>query len=160
MRLLKYVLLFSIIILYNCSTPYQPKGMLGGYSEEMVIKNLYKVEFKGNQHTDAETIQRYLMYRCAELTEEKGYDYFTVGNEERHFDEFTSRQQHSQPFKTSASASRGLAVSANPDLQNATSSTDYTGIYYIKFIENIEDTQENSVFSVSEVKEVLSEFIK
>jgi hypothetical protein len=80
-------LITLLILLSNCSTPYQPKNALGGYSEEKIIDNLYRVEFEGNQHSKPEKIQNYLLYRCAELTQEMGYEYFAIISDERHFDE-------------------------------------------------------------------------
>ena len=61
--------------------------MMGGYSEEKILSNMYKVEFEGNQHSKPEMVQNYLMYRCAELTKENGFEYFAIVSEERHFDE-------------------------------------------------------------------------
>lgn len=155
MRLLKYVLLFSIIILYNCSTPYQPKGMLGGYSEEKIITNMYRVEFEGNQHSKPGTIQQYLLYRCAELTKEKGFDYFLIVNEERHFDQYNVQPETTIPGANRGSASGGVKVVANPNLQNSTSSTKYTGVYTIKLLEQVEEDKEKAVFKADEV---LAEF--
>jgi hypothetical protein len=61
-----------------CSTPYQPKGMLGGYRSYQLEDNDYKVIFKGNQHTSAQTVHDYLLRRCAEITIEKECEYFIV----------------------------------------------------------------------------------
>lgn len=72
-----------LIILINCSTPYQPRGLLGGYSEKPIGENRYKVSFLGNQHTDPEDVDIYLLYRCAEITLNKGYKHFAVISEKR-----------------------------------------------------------------------------
>lgn len=149
-----------LILLINCSTPYQPKGMLGGYTEEKIMTNMYKVEFRGNQHTKPELIQKYLLYRCAELTKENDFEYFAVISEERHFDEFVSRQETPQPFKAVSSSSGGNWVYTDPSLENPTSSTNYTGVYFIKFINEIEDKHKNAVFNVDEVMEELGGIVK
>lgn len=73
--------IFAILIIalvYNCSTPYQPKGALGGYSSNQLNESNYKVSFKGNQHTQAETVFDYLLRRCAEITIEEGHKYFII----------------------------------------------------------------------------------
>ncbi|MFC1593628.1 hypothetical protein ACFL3O_01705, partial [Candidatus Neomarinimicrobiota bacterium] len=128
MKYLKLFILFLIVIfLANCSTPYQPKGALGGYSEERILDNLYRVEYEGNQHSKPEKIQNYLMYRCAELTQEMGYDYFAIVTEERHFDETSVRPERDNVYQSRSSASGGNRVVVNPDLQTASSSTNYTG---------------------------------
>ena len=61
----------AIFLLINCSTPYQPKGILGGYTDKQLDENCYKVSFWGNQHTKPEDVDKYLMYRCAELSQDK-----------------------------------------------------------------------------------------
>lgn len=70
--------ILSLLLLISCSTPYQPKGALGGYSSEKIGANTYMVEFKGNQHTSTLKTFEYLERRCAEITIENGYDYFIV----------------------------------------------------------------------------------
>ena len=161
MKYLKLFILFLIVIfLANCSTPYQPKGALGGYSEERILDNLYRVEYEGNQHSKPEKIQNYLMYRCAELTQEMGYDYFAIVTEERHFDETGVRPERDNVYQSISSASGGNRVVVNPDLQTASSSTNYTGVYVIKFLESIDDKYKNAVFFVPNVFNELSDIVK
>lgn len=153
-------LILSLLFVITCSTPYQPKGALGGYSEEKILNNLYRVEFEGNQHSKPEKIQNYLMYRCAELTQEMGYEYFTIVNEERHFDEKSFSPDRNVPFETKSSRSGIFKTVANPDLQTANSSTNYTGVYTIKFLESVDDKYKNTVFHVPDVLDKLSDFVK
>ncbi len=77
---------FSLLILINCSTPYQPKGALGGYSSNQLQNNTYKVVFKGNQHTSAKTVFQQLERRCAEITIENGFDYFIIFEDSSYVD--------------------------------------------------------------------------
>ncbi|MFC1760231.1 hypothetical protein ACFLZD_01770 [Candidatus Neomarinimicrobiota bacterium] len=161
MKYIKLITLFLIfILLTNCSTPYQPKGVLGGYSEEKILDNLYRVEFEGNQHSKPEKIQKYLMYHCAELTQEMGYEYFAIVNEERHFDEQSIRPERGVPFETRTSASGGTRTIVNPDLQNTTSTANYTGVYIIKFLESVDAKYKNAVFHVPDVFNELSDIVK
>jgi len=149
-----------LLLLINCSTPYQPKGSLGGYSEEKILTNMYRVEFEGNQHSKPEKIQNYLMYRCAALTQEKGFEYFTILSEERHFNDFGSQPESPTPYSSRNSSSAGMRVVANPDLQNPTNSTSYTGVYIIKLLKEVDDKYKNAVFNVSEVINELDEIVK
>ena len=161
MKYLKLSILFLIFIfLTNCSTPYQPKSMLGGYSEEKILNNLYRVEFEGNQHSKPEKIQNYLLYRCAELAQEMGYDYFAIVSEERHFDESGVRPTRGASFQTSSSMSGGTRTTVSPDLQTATSNTNYTGAYVIKFLESVDEKYKNTVFYIPDVFEELSDIVK
>ena len=59
-------------------TPYQPATEGYGYREQQIEDNRYRVSFAGNDLTTADTVQNYLLYRAAELTLGKGYDYFTM----------------------------------------------------------------------------------
>jgi hypothetical protein len=66
-------------------TPYQPLqtgggGPTGGYSELKVSKDRFRVTFQGNTVTDRDTVERYLLYRAAELTRAEGYDWFTLAD--------------------------------------------------------------------------------
>src|SRR5712692_6610660 len=69
------LLVFSLV---GCSTPYQRKGFTGGFSDSRIDASTFLVEFKGNGATSQQTVQTYLLYRCAELAAEAGYDYFIL----------------------------------------------------------------------------------
>ncbi len=84
MKLIKNLSLIAVTgILTACATatPYQPasqKSLRNGFFETQIEKDRIKVTFDGNSLTDRETVETYLLYRAAELTKSKGYDYFTV----------------------------------------------------------------------------------
>jgi hypothetical protein len=62
-------------------TPYQPVNpsnvAAGGYSETRLNADRWRVTFSGNTLTSRETVERYLLYRAAELTVSQGYDWFS-----------------------------------------------------------------------------------
>lgn len=62
------------------ATPYQPlnaqHASAGGYSDRQIESNRFMVEFSGNAVTSRETVERYLLFRAAELTLAQGYDWF------------------------------------------------------------------------------------
>ena len=65
------------------STPYQPIGTRGsqasgGYSEQRIEDNRYRVNFTGNSFTSRQQVENFLLYRAAELTTQNGYDGFTM----------------------------------------------------------------------------------
>ncbi|MEM8920957.1 MAG: hypothetical protein AAGB25_06280 [Pseudomonadota bacterium] len=66
------------------STPYQPALADGakGYSETQIETDRVMVAFKGNSLTDRETVETYLLFRAAEVTLERGYDYFVITDRE------------------------------------------------------------------------------
>lgn len=71
----------SVFLVTACTTatPYKAAENSGpGYRHQKLEKNRYRVVFKGNSETPRETVEIYLLYRAAELTKEKGYDYFAL----------------------------------------------------------------------------------
>jgi hypothetical protein len=76
----------SLLLVTACATPtpYQPLqirgGTSGGFSETRVSSDRYRVTFEGNISTDRETVERYLLYRAAELTRDEGYDWFAMAD--------------------------------------------------------------------------------
>lgn len=68
----------ALIMIGGCSTPYQPRGFRGGYSEIKLTSDQYIVSFKGNGSTGSDTVRAYVLYRSAEITLSDGYDYFLV----------------------------------------------------------------------------------
>lgn len=64
------------LFLAGCATGYNPKGWNGGYSDMRLGNDTYKVSFHGNESTESETVYDYYLRRCADLTVEKGFDYF------------------------------------------------------------------------------------
>jgi len=69
-----------LLLLGGCAASYTPKtGMLGGgYREEQLDRNTFRVEYKGRFFTSREKVQTYLLYRCAETTLLHQFDYFTI----------------------------------------------------------------------------------
>jgi hypothetical protein len=75
--------LAGILILAACATatPYQPLGVgdtRGGYAEQRIEENRYRVMFAGNVYTSRERVENFLLYRAAELALQNGYDGFTI----------------------------------------------------------------------------------
>jgi len=68
----------AISALSACATPYQAKGFRGGYSDIRIDSNTVMVAYRGNAYTDRQTVQSYLLYRCAQVTVGDGYDYFVL----------------------------------------------------------------------------------
>ena len=75
----------SVLALGACATatPYQPVGatsVRGGYAEERIAANRFRVTFSGNSVTSRDTVEMYLLYRAAELTVQGGFDCFEAQN--------------------------------------------------------------------------------
>jgi hypothetical protein len=70
------LLVLPFLLLLSCATQYQPRAWAGGYSEVKLAADVYEVTFAANGYTDATTTRNYLLYRCAELTKQNGFDHF------------------------------------------------------------------------------------
>ncbi len=83
------------------ATPYQPlteRGSVrGGFSDEQVEANRFRVTFSGNSMTSRDTVERYLLYRAAELTRQQGYDWFVMADRAT---ERRSRTYVDRPFSS------------------------------------------------------------
>ena len=77
-------LLTSALLVAACATPYGPSSgsFTGGYSESKLQKDRYNVSFEGNAWISEEQAMNYLLYRCAEITLDNGFDYFIIVSEE------------------------------------------------------------------------------
>jgi len=76
--------LAAALLVTGCTTatPYQPlqrgSDVKGGFSEQRIEENRFRITFSGNSMTSRERVENYLLYRAAELTTQAGYDGFTM----------------------------------------------------------------------------------
>lgn len=84
----------ALVLVSACatSTPYQ-RGADSryGFSETAIESDRYLVSFAGNSLTERDTVELYLLFRAAELTLERGYDYFTIVRRDTDADRRTVR---------------------------------------------------------------------
>ena len=81
------------------ATPYAPagfNGQRGGYAEQRLETDRYRVSFSGNSVTSREQVGMSLLLRAAELTTENGFDWFSTTN--RATDRDTRYQTVGDPF--------------------------------------------------------------
>lgn len=101
-RLLAGLGLAAALALASCATaptPYQPAGASrgeGGYSENRIAPDRWRVTFAGNALTSRETVEGYLLYRAAELTLAQGKDWFEIMD--REVDREVRREVRPDPF--------------------------------------------------------------
>jgi hypothetical protein len=83
----------SALLVAGCATEttYHPATGQGfnrtGFSDHQIEPDRFSVTFAGNEVTSRETVEKYLLFRAAQLTLEHGYDYFVMANRD------TDRQQ-------------------------------------------------------------------
>lgn len=84
------------------ATPYQPyraetaAGVHGGYSEQQLAPDRYVVRFHGNELTSRDRVEGYMLFRAAELTVQRGYDWFLTVD--RHTEHDTRTYVERDPF--------------------------------------------------------------
>jgi len=71
-----------LIPLAGCATAYRREIITGGYTNFRLADNTYRVRFKGNNYTSRDKVELFLLYRCAELTEQLGYAHFVLLSED------------------------------------------------------------------------------
>jgi hypothetical protein len=89
-----------LVAVAGCATPtpYQPLtpgSSGGGYTDQQIEQNRFRVAFRGNSMTSRETVETYLLYRAAQLTVDRGYDWFVMADRDT---ERKSSTYVSQPF--------------------------------------------------------------
>ena len=79
---LRPVLVAVLLPLAGCATAYQPERATGGYTDFHLAPNTYRVRFRGNNYTPRDKVEVFLLYRCAQLTEQLGYEHFVLLSED------------------------------------------------------------------------------
>lgn len=72
------VAVVSAILIAGCATPYGKSGLTGGYTDTQIDSNTFTVSVDTNGFTSQQTTSLHALYRAAELTIERGYDYFVI----------------------------------------------------------------------------------
>jgi len=74
----------SALTLAACAstpTPYQAAskpGAFDGFSQQIIENDRARISFGGNSVTKRDTVENYLLYRAAEVAVERGYETFTL----------------------------------------------------------------------------------
>ena len=71
------MILSAACLLAGCTTAYQPDGVSGGYTQQ-VRDSTAQISFRANGLTTPETLNSFVLRRCAEVTLEDGYSYFVL----------------------------------------------------------------------------------
>jgi hypothetical protein len=79
-QLLALAILLAVGACTTSPTPYRAAADGGGYRDQQIESDRYRVSFTGNSATPLDRVQDYALYRAAELTVANGYDYFKVAS--------------------------------------------------------------------------------
>lgn len=86
MKLIKILWFLTLIIPFSglsCYASYGPTGEWGGfphggYSSTQINGNTVEVSYDGSIGNSQRTVENYLLYRCAKITQDGGFDYFII----------------------------------------------------------------------------------
>jgi len=79
-------LALATTLIAGCMSPYSKRGVIsltGGYRDKQLGPDIYEVSFAGNGYTSLDRARVYTLLRCADLTIEKGCDYFAELTDEQ-----------------------------------------------------------------------------
>ena len=104
---MKNFIVIAIVALFiqGC-TPYQKKGLAGGYSETQLDENVFKISFRGNAYTARERVADFTLLRSAELTLKNGFEYFVIIDA----DSYVSHSSSTTPTRYYTNFSNGSAT--------------------------------------------------
>src|SRR3990172_8030392 len=76
--LLCYLLI--VVALIGCATPYGRRvpGLASGYEDEQLGERTYQVRVGKGWPSDVPNMQKFALYRAAELTIQNGHQYFSI----------------------------------------------------------------------------------
>ncbi len=78
-RFLAAVTALALLGACATATPYQAAEEGNrGYANQQIENDRWQLSFAGNSLTDRQTVETYMLYRAAELTEQQGFDHFHV----------------------------------------------------------------------------------
>ncbi len=78
---LKFLAFWVLVLsLAGCATKYEPRvpGLFAGYQEEQLGERTYQIRAGIGWTSDRPNLARFALYRAAELTIEKGFQYFSI----------------------------------------------------------------------------------
>jgi hypothetical protein len=69
------------LMLAGCATPYQKLGDTGGYLQEKLAEDAYRITFRGNGFTNQQRAHDFALLRAAEIGGKLGFSHFTIEGE-------------------------------------------------------------------------------
>lgn len=74
--------LFVLGLLHGCAIEYRPAPFwgAGGYSDREVSRNVFRVSYLSGRTSLPSMLEPFALYRCAELSRERGFERFAVLN--------------------------------------------------------------------------------
>ena len=151
-----------VLLLVGCATPvqtpYQPLAPNGGFSEQQIEPNRFRISFVGNSVTTREEVENYLLYRIADLTIAQGFDYFLLS--ERDTDANTYYLQTYTGYDTFDPFYPRYWPHTSFATGSATPITNYKAQAYVLLFKGTKPEAEPAAYDAREVKNNLGPLIQ
>ena len=84
------LLALCLLALAACTKPtyYRPAANGFGYAERQIGPDRYQVVFAGNHKTRRETAHQYVLFRAAELADQKGFSHVAVNGQSQRIERY------------------------------------------------------------------------
>jgi hypothetical protein len=84
------VMTLCFVGLLGCTAPtyYRPATNGFGYAEQQIGPDRYQVAFGGNHKTRRETAHQYVLFRAAQLADQKGFRYVAVNAQDQRIERY------------------------------------------------------------------------
>lgn len=105
---MKKYLIAASLLLSGCTT-YRPAGFGGGYSDLMIAPDTAYVKYQGSDLSSPQRIVELLLKRCADVTLQNGFRYFSAEN----WDDESSTESITFPGSVDSSATVNGTVYGN-----------------------------------------------
>lgn len=154
------ILVWGLMLLTSCSVRYTERipGIQPGYVDEQLGENTYQVKIGEAWQKDWQDLEKFAMYRAAEITESKGKRYFTILNASTQ----TSTYYISTPATSSTTGT--ATVSGSTAYVNSTTTTTpvvtapISGGWYVLDFRIISDSEVSSTSKVVDAQRVKKDY--
>lgn len=113
------ILILAILFLFSCSVRYAQRvpGFVPGYIDQQLGENTYQVKIGEAWQKDWPDLEKFAMYRAAEITKSRGQRYFVIQNASTQISKYIINT----PSTTTTSGT--VQVSGNTAYMNTVSTT-------------------------------------
>jgi len=113
-------LLAASLFFAGCAATAAQRGEHSGYWDAKVDAETYEVGYRCNGATPREDVHTYLLYRSAEITEQAGFDYFEIVEEDSESKPFVIQSPQTVTFAGASSFGPGAVSGRTKHALHAT----------------------------------------
>lgn len=154
---IKTLILFSIsVILLGCSVRYVERvpGIQPGYVDQQLGENTYQVKIGEAWPKDWVDLEKFALYRAAEITESKGKRYFTILSSSSQTSSYYISTPSSSSTSGTASVSGGTAYVNSSTVTTPSITTPISGGWYTLDFKIISDSEVSSSTKVVDAQQI------